>query len=208
MGKFVKRQNAIGWDWYLETDEESSWVSHMVKEYIERLEAENAKLREYLAVSIPLPLDGNRSAIHPDDIIGNNVNGTDFFGIVTEMYLTRYPRDGQPALWVVRTEDGDGKVIPRVCWGGRCNAVHKQASQTYSAEYLETYDENKQLKAENAKLREVVDIFIHCIGDLHSCYTCQVKGNPYDFQHDWGACDELRDMLVDMGFEVPDAENA
>ena len=43
---FVKRHNAIGWDWYLVTDEASSWVSHMVKEHIEQLEAENAKLRE------------------------------------------------------------------------------------------------------------------------------------------------------------------
>ena len=122
---------------------------------IDRLNTENAKLREYIAVSIPLPLDGNLSAIHPDDIIGNNVGGTDFFRRVTEMYLTRYPRDGQPAVWVVRTEDDNGNVFPYVCWGGRCNAVHKQASQTYSAEYLETYDENKQLKAENAKLREL-----------------------------------------------------
>lgn len=116
--------------------------------------AENAKLREGLAASIPLPLDGNCSAIHPDDIIGNNVGGTDFFGRVTEMYLTRYPRDGQPALWVVRAEDDNGNVTPYVCWGGRCNAVHKKASQTYSAEYLETYDENRRLKAENNKLRK------------------------------------------------------
>lgn len=119
--------------------------------------AENAELREGLAASIPLPLDGNCSAIHPDDIIGNNVGGTDFFGRVTEMYLTRYPRDGQPALWVVRVEDDGGNVTPYVCWGGRCNAVHKKASQTYSAEYLETYDENRRLKAENSKLRELAE---------------------------------------------------
>lgn len=79
----------------------------------------------------------------------------------------------------------------------------------FSGEYMTVLASiAESIEAENAKLREVVDIFIHCIGDLHSCYTCQVKGNPYDFQHDWGACDELRDMLVDMGFEVPDAENA
>ena len=46
---FVKRYNAIGWDWYLVTNEDSSWVSHMVKEHIEQVEAENAKLREYVA---------------------------------------------------------------------------------------------------------------------------------------------------------------
>lgn len=47
MSNFVKRRTAIGWDWFMETDEESSWVSHMVKERIESLEAENAKLREF-----------------------------------------------------------------------------------------------------------------------------------------------------------------
>lgn len=44
--RFVKRQNAIGWDWYLESDDCSSWVSQLVKEVIETLETENAKLRE------------------------------------------------------------------------------------------------------------------------------------------------------------------
>ncbi len=44
--RFVKRQNAIGWDWYLESDDCSSWVSPLAKEVIETLEAENAKLRE------------------------------------------------------------------------------------------------------------------------------------------------------------------
>lgn len=141
---------------------------------MDELKSENAKLREYAAVSIPLPLDGNRSAIHPDDIIGNNVGGVDFFRKVTEMYLTRYPRDGQPALWVVRTEDGNGNLSPYVCWGGRCNAVHKQASQTYSAEYLETYDENKRLEAENAKLRALlIDAFVEFVrpyGDVDAVH--------------------------------------
>lgn len=82
------------------------------------------------------------------------------------------------------------------------------AKWQYKQAYEAALEHNHELKDENAKLREVVDIFIHCIGDLHSCYTCPVKGNPYDFQHDWGACDELRDMLVDMGFEVPDAGDA
>ena len=45
--KFMKRQNAIGWDWYLESDDCSSWVSQLVKEVIEELEAENARLREF-----------------------------------------------------------------------------------------------------------------------------------------------------------------
>lgn len=135
MGKFVKRQNAIGWDWYLETDEESSWVSHMVKEYIERLEAENAKLR---------------------DAMYSNA----------KRHALQHMGEDELRIWA-----------------------------TQQAEHIK-------------ELREVVDIFIHCIGGLHSCYTCPVKGNPYDYQHDWGACDELRDMLVDMGFEVQDAGNA
>ena len=46
--KLVKRYNAIGWDWYLVSDECESWVSHDVKEYIEQLESENAKLRELM----------------------------------------------------------------------------------------------------------------------------------------------------------------
>lgn len=46
--KFEKRYTGVGWDWYLETDEGSSWVSHMVKDHIERLESENAELRSEL----------------------------------------------------------------------------------------------------------------------------------------------------------------
>ena len=46
---FVKRYYAIGWDWYLETDECESWVSQPVKEHIEALEAENEKLRELIS---------------------------------------------------------------------------------------------------------------------------------------------------------------
>ena len=47
--KLVKRYNAIGWDWFLVSDECESWVSHDVKEHIGALEAENAKLRQQLA---------------------------------------------------------------------------------------------------------------------------------------------------------------
>lgn len=46
--RFMKRQNAIGWDWYLESDDCSSWVSQLVKEVIESLETENAKLRNLM----------------------------------------------------------------------------------------------------------------------------------------------------------------
>lgn len=43
---FVKRYCAIGWDWHFETDGYSSPVSSVVKDYIESIEADNAKLRE------------------------------------------------------------------------------------------------------------------------------------------------------------------
>lgn len=46
--RFVKRQNTIGWDWYLESGDCSSWVSQPTKEIIESLESENDKLRELL----------------------------------------------------------------------------------------------------------------------------------------------------------------
>lgn len=60
-GKFEKRYTRVGWDWYLETDEGSSWVSHMVKDHIERLESENEELRnelgqwERLTANVELP---------------------------------------------------------------------------------------------------------------------------------------------------------
>jgi len=59
--KFEKRYTGVGWDWYLETDEGSSWVPHMVKDHIERLESENEELRnelgqwERLTANVELP---------------------------------------------------------------------------------------------------------------------------------------------------------
>lgn len=47
-GTLAKHSNALGWAWYLDTDEGSYWVSHPVKEHIDSLEAENAKLKEEL----------------------------------------------------------------------------------------------------------------------------------------------------------------
>ena len=59
----MKRYCAIGWDWHFETDGHSSPVSNVVKEYIESIEAENAKLRElvrhlYTCMS-NIDIDGN-----------------------------------------------------------------------------------------------------------------------------------------------------
>lgn len=154
-------------------------------EEVAQLKVENAKMREALAISVPLPLDDDCCAVHPDDVIGYNVGGTDFFGRVKEMHLTRYPKKGQPVLWVVRAVNEEGKEFPHVCWGGRCRAVHKVSAQTYSPEYLETYDENKQLKADNAKLRELAQRMwrlerFGCYGcrqecDAESCYASECK---------------------------------
>ena len=67
----VKRYNAIGWGWYLETDEWESWVSQPVKEYIEALESENAKLRELVALmyrDMQGVLDMSTDTVWVDDI--------------------------------------------------------------------------------------------------------------------------------------------
>ena len=49
VSRIVKQQRRYGSEWYLENDEgEIAWVAPMVKEHIERLEAENEKLRKEL----------------------------------------------------------------------------------------------------------------------------------------------------------------
>ena len=53
-GTLAKHSNALGWAWYLDTDEGSYWVSHPVKEHIDSLEAENAKLRELVDYMTPI----------------------------------------------------------------------------------------------------------------------------------------------------------
>lgn len=52
MSRIVKMQRRYGSEWYLENDEgHVSWVSPMVKEYIEKLETENTKLRKELELA-------------------------------------------------------------------------------------------------------------------------------------------------------------
>lgn len=56
--------------------------------------------------------------------------------------------------------------------------------------------------AENAKLRELVEILVHCMDDADGCDTCPVNGNPYDVRSEWAACDSLRELLNDVGVMV------
>ena len=49
MSRIVKQQRRYCSEWYLENDEgDVAWVAPMVKEHIERIEAENEKLRKEL----------------------------------------------------------------------------------------------------------------------------------------------------------------
>lgn len=63
-------------------------------------------------------------------------------------------------------------------------------------------DADDSLQAENAELRKLVSVLVHCLDDTDGCDTCPINGNPYDVSTIWGACDTLRDMLRDAGFEV------
>lgn len=56
--------------------------------------------------------------------------------------------------------------------------------------------------AENAKLRELVRILVHCMDELDNCDSCPINGNPYDVSRDWAACDTLYEMLCELGVEV------
>ena len=60
-----------------------------------------------------------------------------------------------------------------------------------------------ELQSENAKLRELVSILVHCMNEVDNCHTCPINGNLYDVRAgEWAACDTLRDMLRELGVEA------
>lgn len=55
---------------------------------------------------------------------------------------------------------------------------------------------------ENAKLRELVRILVHCMSEFDNCDSCPINGNPYDVSREWAACDTLYEMLCELGVEA------
>lgn len=70
------------------------------------------------------------------------------------------------------------------------------------AAWKEDRERLEQLKAENAELRKLAQILIHCLSDVDGCDTCAVNGNPYDVRGEWAACDELLDRIRELRLEV------
>ena len=58
-------------------------------------------------------------------------------------------------------------------------------------------------KAENAKLRELVDILCFCMQIHKRCDDCKLNGAKGELGHDpLLACDGLHEMLKELGIEV------
>ena len=61
---------------------------------------------------------------------------------------------------------------------------------------------NVEKGVENIELRELICVLIHCMSEVDNCDTCPINGNPHDVSIEWSACDTLREMLEENGFEV------
>lgn len=60
-----------------------------------------------------------------------------------------------------------------------------------------------ELEAENAKLRELVDILCFCMQIHKRCDDCKLNGAKGELGHDpLLACDGLHEMLKELGIEV------
>lgn len=60
--------------------------------------------------------------------------------------------------------------------------------------------ERDQLADENARLFELAQILVHCMGEVDNCDTCRINDNPCEVSVDgWFACDSLRDLLRECG---------
>ena len=64
---------------------------------------------------------------------------------------------------------------------------------------MEAADTIDCLDAENAKLRELLGIVVHCCNEVDGCDTCGLDGDPYEVASHWFACDALRDRLREVG---------
>ena len=69
--------------------------------------------------------------------------------------------------------------------------------------YIEAEREVKQLKAENAKLRELMSVMAYCNQFRRDCDGCSMNGAAGIITERAG-CDELLARLRELGVEVPD----
>lgn len=61
----------------------------------------------------------------------------------------------------------------------------------------------KAAQTDVGKLWGLVHVLVHCMGEIDNCDLCPLNGNPYDVSIDqWFACDELHDLLSDVGIET------
>lgn len=102
--------------------------------------------------------------------------------------------------------DENAKLRDQIHWLKKGDILHVLTDQ----EYIDQCERERLMQVsidaldkENAKLRELARILVHCMNEVDNCYTCSINGNPYDVRAgNWAACDTLRDMLLDMGVEV------
>lgn len=78
----------------------------------------------------------------------------------------------------------------------------ESAARWYTAKLIEARLDISNLMTENAKLRGLVRILVHCMDEVDNCDSCPINGNPYDVSKEWAACDTLHEMLCELGVEV------
>ena len=97
--------------------------------------------------------------------------------------------------WIAEC-DTQGREFPS------CVHVTKTTgTMTHGATYVPIED-GKAVRVENAKLRELVRILVHCMDEVDNCDSCPINGNPFDVSKEWAACDTLHEMLCELGAEV------
>ena len=147
-----------------QTDAQMAYIE--AEREVDRLQTENAKLREQLERVQPTDCEGNALDIADTvHMLRSEYDGDhEWEDVVTELVLTKWGGD----RWIVRGSKGEA-------WACDCTKTGYDEDAYEASDDVEPFDEPTLLEVENAKLRELVR---DAWGDGHpdrSCEGCDIR---------------------------------